>query len=357
MLAFRFLSGLRKEPEKKTPPVVTRSVSVRPAAYRQVETAVTAYGRVANASPVQLVAEVGGRLLAGDVPLKEAQRFTVGQTLYRIDDTEARLALQSQKSELLNALGVILPDLKTDYPDAFTEWRGWFDRVQIEKPLPPLPAFSSTAEKNFFSTRRILTLYYNIQSAEERLSRYVFRAPYTGSFTEAAIEAGSVVAPGTRIGRIIRTDNLEAVLPVPLSDLKWVGRGASLRLLSEDGSQSWTGRVARIADAVDPATQSVNVYVSIQQTPGQSLFEGMYLHAEIQGSALRQAMTLPRDAIVQTDRVYVVVDDKLELRQLSVLRLNRDSALVQGLPEGLPVVVEPLANVSIGMQVKTRTPS
>ncbi len=357
VLAFRYLSSLREEPKKQAPPQVVRSVRVQPATYRSVETALSAYGRVANAAPVVLVAEVGGRLLAGDVPLKEAQRFQAGQTLYRIDDTEARLALQSQKSELLNTLGLLMPDLKADYPDAFPEWKDWFDRLETDRPLPALPQFRSPAEKNFFSTRRVLTQYYNILSAEERLNRYSYRAPYAGSFAEAAIEVGSIVTPGTRLGRIIRTDQLEAILPVPLTDLRWVPLGASLRLYNEDRSQSWPGRVVRLSDAVDAATQAVNLYVAITPVAGQPLYEGMYLQAEVQGKAVRQAMSLPRNVIVQSERVYVVVDDRLELRPVQVIRLDRDSALVQGLPEGLPVVVEPLANVSVGTVVKTRTDS
>ncbi len=354
VLVFRYLSSLREEPKKQAPPPVLRSVKVQPAAYRPVETALSAYGRVANAAPVLLVAEVGGRLLAGDVPLKEAQRFQAGQVLYRIDDTEARLALQSQKSELLNTLGLLLPDLKADYPEAFPTWKTWFDRLETDKPLPPLPEFRTPAEKNFFSIRRVLTQYYTILSAEERLNRYSYRAPYAGSFAEAAVEVGSIVTPGTRIGRIIRTDRLEAVLPIPLTDLRWVPMGAALRLYNEDRSQSWSGRVVRVSDAVDAATQSVNLYVDITPVAGQPLYEGMYLVADIQGKAVRQAMTLPRNVLVQSERVYVVVDDKLELRMVQVLRLDRDSVLVQGLPQGLPVVVEPLANVSVGTVVKPR---
>lgn len=349
-----YLAGFREEPVKRGKPKSLRSVLVAPVKYERQETGLSAFGRLTAAQEAALITEVGGRLEAGEVALREAVRFRKGQLLYKVDDAEARLSLQARKSELLNALSALLADLKIDYAEAFPKWQKFFGMIDVNKPLPEIPEFSSTEEKNFFSNRNVLSLYYAILSQEERLEKYKYYAPFNGAFVTVAREVGSVVTPGAQIANIIQTDRMEAVVPVAADLVGWVSPGVPLALYNQDKSMQWRGVVSRAGNVVDPQTQSVNVYINVFPNGQAPLFEGMFLQAELPGRAVTDAMELPRRALVENNQVYLVENGRLKMNSVNIHKVNEETMLISGLKEGALVVTEALSNASEGMEVKTR---
>jgi RND family efflux transporter MFP subunit len=349
-----FFASKKEEPKKMSLPAGERIVKVKPVAYTQSQAGIIAFGRVSSAQSVALVAEVGGRLLPGTVSLKEAARFSKGDIIYRIDDREARYNLQSQKSEFLNNVASTLADIKIDFPEELSKWENFLQQIEITKPLPDLPELKSRKEKTFVNNRKLLNQYYTIKSAEERLAKYVFIAPYNGSIAQLNIEEGSIVNPGANIGRIIRTDEMEAEIPVKAESIKWIEKGMAVKLFSENKDMKWDGKVMRISDYVDPNTQSINIYVSLTPNSENKLFEGIYLQAEIEGKALVNTMEIPRKALINNNQVFVVQDGKLKLKSVLIHKVNTNSMIFSGLEQGELVVVESLVNVSENMSVKTQ---
>ena len=114
-----FFSGMAEAPVERVEPEVKKYVKTVKVAYTTVPTEITAYGRVRAAESLDLIAEKSGRMSQVSVRLKEGISFRKGDLLFKIDDTEARLNLQSQKSNFLRDLAAILPDLKIDYGDNY----------------------------------------------------------------------------------------------------------------------------------------------------------------------------------------------------------------------------------------------
>lgn len=348
-----FFASKKEEPKKMTPPLGERIVKVKPVAYVESQAGITAFGRVNSAQSVALVAEVGGRLMQGTIALKEATRFNKGDIIYKIDDREARYNLQSQKSEFLNNVASTLADIKIDFPEELSKWESFLQQIEIAKPLPDLPELKSRKEKTFISNRKLLNQYYAIKSAEERLAKFMFVAPYNGSIAQLNIEEGSVVNPGANIGRIIRTDEMEAEIPVKAENVKWIEKGMSVKLYAENKSMQWEGKIARISDYVDPNTQSINVYVTLLPNNQNKLFEGIYLQAEIEGKIVVNTMEIPRKALVNNNQVFVVDNGKLKLKPITIHKVNSNSLIFSGLETGELVVVESLVNVAENTSVKT----
>lgn len=349
-----FFASKKEEPKKMNPPAGERIVKVKPVTYVETQAGITAFGRVNSAQSVALVAEVGGRLMQGSILLKEASRFNKGDIIYKIDDREARYNLQSQKSEFLNNVASTLADIKIDFPEELSKWENFLQQIEIAKPLPDLPELKSRKEKTFISNRKLLNQFYAIKSAEERLAKFVFIAPYNGSIAQLNIEEGSIVNPGANIGRIIRTDEMEAEIPVKTESVKWIEKGMAVKLFSENKSMQWDGKVARISDYVDPNTQSINVYVSLIPNNQFKLFEGIYLQAEIEGKIVVNTMEIPRKALVNNNQVFIVSDGKLALKPITIHKVNSSSLIFSGLETGELVVVESLVNVAENTSVKTQ---
>ncbi|MGI9543328.1 MAG: efflux RND transporter periplasmic adaptor subunit, partial [Cyclobacteriaceae bacterium] len=258
-----FFSSLKKEPPKtdiKTPP---KYVATIPVAYHDVDTRIVTYGRVESSQPIDLIAEVSGRILGGGVPLKESQDFRRGSLLYRIDDAEARLDLKSEKSNFLRDLATILPDLKIDFSDSYPNWNSYFESIDIDKNLPELPNYKSDKEKTFLATKNIFSTYFNIKRSETNLRKHLIYAPFTGSFSEVSLESGAYVNPGNKIARIVRTGKLELKVPVETTDIKWIKEGGKVEVATEDGFMKWDGRIKRIGEVVNQTTQSIDVIIEI----------------------------------------------------------------------------------------------
>ncbi len=361
-LLMRQFAGMKTLPPERPKVVSSNFVKVDQVAYRELDTEVVAYGRITSAQPLSLIAEVGGRLFRGSVLLKPGVNFRKGQLLYRINDAEVRLNLQSRKSEFLNLIASALPDFKIDFTDDYPAWQAYFERLEIDKPLPELPEASSSKVKTFLATRNILRDYYSIRSAEENLRKYYAYAPYDGSIATVSLETGTVVNPGATIATIIRTDELELEIPMEVNNVKWVEEGGPVEVTSEDGSRSWSGEVTRIADFVDPNSQSINVYIRVDAGPDSELYDGLYLRAIIPGSRLENAMEIPRRVLVNDDEVFVVEKGVLKTRKVNVQKVNQDQVLISpleanGLNEGDSLVVEAPSNAIENMRVTTEVMS
>ena len=357
-LVFAFMlsgafAGMKKQAKPPKAAPIIRKVESAIVAYGDIKTTVEGTGRVLSQNAVDVISEVQGTLLQGDVSLKKGASFSRGQLLVKVYDTDAVYAMKSRKSAFLNSLANILPDFKIDYPERYQTWYGFFESVNIDEDLPPLPKIATSQEKVFLASRGILSEYYSINADEERLRKYSIRAPFTGAIQDVTLQVGSVANPGSRIARIIKTGDLEIEVPLQISEAQWVRKGQKAILKSEDRKEIGTGVVRREATYVDPSNQSINVYVAI--LPGtERLYAGEYLRVEFPGMVINSAIEIPRNATFNTDMVYVVDSGYLAKKEINVLKTNEKSVIINGLDEGIELVVQPLANANANMPVQTQ---
>jgi membrane fusion protein (multidrug efflux system) len=328
-----------------------KAAKMKTVEYKNFNTSVEALGQIISTQPIDIVAEVSGKIVKGDVVLRKARNFNKGALLFRVDNGEVILNLKSQRSNFLNALVLMLSDLKLDFPDEFDKWNNYFLGIDISRSIPSLPTINSDREKTFVATKNILGQFYSIKSAEERLSKYEVYAPYSGTITDVYTDAGSVANPGTRIVKVMRTDQLELELPVRKEDIQWIKIGTNVQLFSEDKRQSANGKVVRMSNTLDPNTQSINVYISVNPR-GMKLYEGMYLVAKLAGRSINNAMEIDRKAVFDNNKVYVMTADSLlEQRIITVHKVNTETILCSGLDKGAKVVNDNLLGLSESVKV------
>tara|TARA_R110001592_G_scaffold20091_4_gene81954 strand:+ start:1999 stop:3123 length:1125 start_codon:yes stop_codon:yes gene_type:complete len=312
---------------------------------------VTGFGRVSSSRNITLSAEVQGVLLSGGVDLKAGQSFSQGQLLFKINDKEAQLSLKARKSGFLNLMASVLPDIKIDYPDNVTSWAGFLDNIDLDKDLPELPTFKSNKEKTFMAAKNVLAEYYNIKGDEERLRKYSVYAPFNGSVIAVTAETGAIINPGSPIATIIKTVALEVAVPIGPENISLVKLGNKVKLSSEDKKMKWDGKVSRIAQNINPNTQSIDVFVSIESNAEQQLFNGMYVEASIYASNVIDADEISRRSFLDDNTVYTVVDSLLIRKKLTIVKRNKNTVIVKGLTDGGIVVVEPIPGAVDSMKV------
>lgn len=357
MLALAFFlsnvfSGMAEEKEEKEKEAVILHVKSEKVNYTSNTAKIVEMGRLASQQTVDLSAEVQGQIFEGSVILREGAKFNKGDLLIRIFDEEAKNNLKASKSRFMNSIAGILPDIKIDFPASYTKYESFFNSININQPLPELPETDSEKEKVFLASRNILNDYFTIKSAEVRLSRYKIYAPFDGTFTNVLLQPGSVANPGSRIASMIRTDKLELEVPVRSEDAYWVQVGDLVKVSTKDMLTHWVGKVVRKSAFMDPASQTLSVYVAVSPEQEKPLFSGQFLRAEFESKTLENTMEIPRNAVFNKDHVFIVESGKLKEQRVDILKSNETTVLISGLPEGIDLVVEPLINAKEGFNAE-----
>lgn len=353
IIAFVVMDYLSSHKEEVLPPKTEKAlpeVKTAKVSYTHAKVDVEETGRLMSTGRVDLITEVGGRMLEGNVPMLTGQSFKKGDILLRIFNEEAKLALQASKSRFLSSVANVLPDLKYDYPDNYENWLAFFNAITINNPLPKFPEVKSDNEKIYLASKGVLNDYFSIQSTEITLKKYAIYAPFDGAFASVSIEVGSIASPGSRIAKMIRTDILELQVPLNLAEVPFVKKGNIVQI-DYQGMQT-QGKVNRVSNFIDPNSQSILVYVDLKNSSKFPLFEGMYMKAQFAETELENVMEVPRSALFNFDEVFVVIDGKLSKKRVQIAKKDEYTAYISGLEVGSDLVIESLINASDQMPVK-----
>ncbi len=195
-------------------------------------------------------------------------------------------------------------------------------------------------------------------------------APFAGVVTARNVDDGVLVSASGSIGatgavnggslfRIARTDTVRIYVGVPESSGPAVRPGltAVVRVRELPG-RTFTGRVARSADAFDPATRTLLTEVDIVNED-RVLLPGMYADAQFQFTRGTPPLLLPANTlIVRTGGPQAAVvgpDSTVHVHALDVVRDYGPAVEVDsGVVEGDLVVVNPSDAIHDGSRVHVR---
>ncbi len=347
----RFLIAQKEDPAMRPPMEAKRYVKADTVKYHTVISPVSAPGRVSSISEIDIVAEASGKINGGEVPLKRGEVFNKGAILFTIYPDEAALALRASKSQFLNSLANLLPDIAIDFPQHGDQFNTFFNAIDLERKLPPFPETNDEKLRIFLASRNILSEYYTIQKDELQLSRHTIKAPFDGTYDMVYMEAGAYTNTGGRVAHAIRTDLLELEVPLERFDADWVKIGDPVTIRSDREDFSWSGEVIRKSQFVDPSTQSQMIFVRVKNHQQVPMLVGEYPRAEFPGHPVDNSMEVPRNVTFNTNEVFIIVDGRLQKRTINIIKENETTLLFNGLEEGDVLVMQPLINVQEGTQV------
>lgn len=349
-LSFRI--GSSKPPaERKAAETVIKKVKSLPVSNGTLTTQLEITGRLQAREKIELFTEVGGTLIPNNNRFKEGNYFKKGETLVRIDNEEQKLSLLAQKSALMNQITLMLPDLKSDYTESFPAWESYLRDLDIGQPLMELPTPASDQERYYVSARNLYNLYYTIQSQEKRMEKYTLKAPFNGVLSATNITEGTLVRIGQRLGEFMNAYSYELEASINEADIDLIKVGNQVELGSDNSNQNWKGRVSRISNVIDPATQTIKVFIT---TSGKGLKEGMYLSGTVKGRQISDAFEFPRNLLIDQTKVYVVDNSKLMLKEVEPVHFTTEKVVVKGLENGSILLGESLAGAYEGLEVSAQ---
>ena len=357
-------------------------------------------GTVQPAQDIMLSPRVGGQVLKVSPKFAPGGMIKKGDLLLEIDPADFKNALSIAKSELKKAEASEKIELA---------------RKQLaEKELTMLEASSSgsidgTNRALVLREPQIDSIQADIESANAAIARAQLNldrtkvyAPFDAQVLSRLANVGSQVGPGDELGRLIGLDEYWIMAAVPVRNLRWVefpdptsiddsemykeqgveisadgidvAREQEAKNIEQNGSKvtlrdpnAWgsdaerAGFVARMIGTLDQQTRLARVLITVSDPLGQKsnqppLILDTLLETEIEGRAIENVFRLQRQYVHDEDTVWVMADNKLEIRKCDVeFRDARYAYIKSGLEDGDAIVITTLATVADGVGLRKRS--
>ncbi len=346
------LSSMKKEQKRQKPKQVIRAVQAEVVTPKLIQPTITAMGRVRSREVIQLTPEVNGIIETKNFRLRKGDTFKKGTVLARIDSRLAENSYRSMISDLQNALVLLLPELKSEMPQAFIRWNTFFSTLSHDKNLPKLPTVSESREKYFVSRFNVFKLYYMAKNQEVTLIKHTLLAPFTGAVSNSTVFPSSMVKAGVALASLVRTDKLEIELPLSVSEIAFVKKGMPVTIQSDVTKDNFTGKIHRIGKSLDDRMQTQSVFVRLHSS-SSTLLDGTFVTASIIGLALPNAVVLDRKAVHQKNKVFTI-DQGILIEKSVVVAYSgiNTSYITEGLDPQDTLVTEVLQDAVAGMDVR-----
>ncbi|WP_109354442.1 efflux RND transporter periplasmic adaptor subunit [Sphingorhabdus sp. EL138] len=404
---------VRSGPEEKPPEENIPLVQAEPLEIRSGNLMVQGAGTVRAREELTLSAEVAGKLVYVNPRLREGQRVARGATLFRIDTSDYRNAVQTAQADVASQNVAVLEAREevalakaeiarfqeraasssayasvdsSDYaarilpPDELTVSQGTNGQTVNAAPTNGL----ATREPQLQSARAALRrAQAQLADAQTALRRTTVRAPFSGVVRSEEIALGSYVAPGQVLGSMVGTADFEAVIPLSESEAALIPalwRSGSGRIeasvYSDYGGTRyrWQAYVDRASNVLNPQTRTIDVFLRIpnplrggapavtqkqgQKSAGASgappLFVGSFVDAEITGRALDRYAVLPLAALRPGNQIWLVRGGKLRIVKVNIFQRTDTQALIStaGLGAKPVVILGALKTATDGQKIR-----
>lgn len=340
LIFFRLASSKKHEKSQKKSKSEVVYVSYQTVRNIERSFQLKAYGQVNPTVSIDISFEVQGKLEYGRKKLRPGMHVNKGELLYQVNNEEAFYNLSARKTQLLNLLISVMPDVEIDFNSETSKWKNFMNSIRVNELLPDFPAFRSNKEKMFFTSRGIISEYYNIRGMEARMEKYLYLAPFSGTITDIYTEPGSLAGPGVRVARLVKTGDFEVKVPIGMEHLKTFQQENKAIFYQANGEAIAEGNILRVSDVINQQTQSIDVYYNIRPYKDKKLYNGQFLDAVISQKGQMKSMTLPITAVQQGKVQVLKKDSSLVLTRIQVLENVPDSIRVGGLADHDQVVLE-----------------
>ncbi len=291
------------------------------------------------------------------VKVKEGDKVAAGEILMTVDnrDTTQRVAAAAaalneaqsarQASEEQRSLSEVTYKRFTNLYNEKVISRQEFDQIEMQKKV-------ADAEFDRMS-QGVERARANLEEARVYLGFTQVKAPISGFVTEKKIETGSMATPGMQLYTVEDTSQFKIEAAVDESLIKKVSPGTPAYVLFDKAGEKVPGRITKVVPAIDPASRTFSVEVTMED---RSLRSGTYGKVLIpQGK--KESLLVPTGSIVERGQLtgVFVVDDKgvVTYRLIKTGRIYEGLAeVLSGLSKGESVIVSGMEKAVDGGIIK-----
>ena len=409
-VGMKTLVGLREPPRRQVvehPGPLVRVMTVQP---QDVSITVNGFGTARAKHVWSVVPEVSGSVTRLSPRFRAGLHVRQGDLLFEIDARPHRLAVQrisarmqqlekdiavlvQQRHHHLEALKLARNDLVIAEEDLRRDEelarRGTISRRERNRRRRIRNAVMRAAQNSehllALSGPRIeqaeaalAAARADLEAAELQLAKTRLLAPFDGQVMNSTLDLGEFVAAGREVASLSSVEAVEIPIAVPLDELRWLPMlspqdvstaasqldvalaAATVRWQSAGRQFTWRGKVVRWEAGLNSETRTVTLVVEVPEPwasfrPGKhpALQPGMFCRVDIAARSIPDAVVIPRTALHEGTAVFLAEDGRLARRQVQVVRLRHDEAILgAGLQPGDRLVVSVLSAPVVGMKLR-----
>jgi RND family efflux transporter MFP subunit len=292
----------------------------------------------------KVLVDEGDRVKAGDQLVK----LDSNEVEHRIDTIRAQVD-QAQADLAGNKAVVRALEKSYDYwkselkRDRDLADKGFVTDAQAqktrEKAAEVRGRLESARQKSRAIRHRIEGLRGQLQELGAQLGYHVIKSPYDGVLTERHVDSGDLASPTVPLVRLADKSALKLTFDVPQADLPSVREGLAVQFVRE-------GKVRRADITVmhpsfnEARMRRAEAWLRGDARAGLSI--GAYVPVSVVLRRMEGVVLVPRSSVIDSPTgkpyAFVVVDDRLEPREVEPLGYSGDEVAVLGLDEGEEVV-------------------
>ena len=336
-LALAACSKASADAENKKPELPAPLVRAVPAELRQVRREIRTTGFLESEQVGSIVSLVAGRVRA--LHVDQGSEVKQGQLLAEIDDREARSAVQQltvqRDAKKLDAELAKLEIEAADRRVAQASFEAQKAKAEFDRQKQTLPEFVApkalqdselawqsaaeavevakfNASKARLEVQRIATTVEELQARLDelsvRLDNHRITAPFSGVITKRHISVGATVGSATPLFDTVDPDHLVAWLDRPQSELDQIQKSKIVTFTSDAlPGREFTADVDLVSPVIDRATGHFRLRMRVRRDDSRTLVHGMFLRARILAEDLREALMVPKSAVLSEGDTSVVM--------------------------------------------------
>ncbi len=348
----------RQRPARQT----STLVQVGPVKRTTHRAIVRVMGTVVAAQEVVLQPQVSGAIVEQSPELTPGGYVKAGDVVVRIDPAEYRAVLARAEAELAGK--------QTELQSATWELAR-LEGLERQDAANKKEMDDARTAKGA-AAAAVAAARASVDQARLDVERTTIRAPFNGIVSSKNVDLGAQVTPQTQLATLVGTDEYWVEVCVPVERLSWItipdksgGYGSPAVVQQSAGVHPealWNGRVSRLCADLETQGRMARALVTVSdplglETPSAKrvpLLIGSYVHVDIEGRELRDVVAIPRSALRDGQRVWLMSErGELEIRDVDIVWRDRDTVFVgNGVTEGERIVMSDIAAPVEGMALR-----
>ena len=321
-LGYLIYSQIKQPTAKAKKPPGIRKVPKTKVIELQVEnytSSIESNGVIIAHNEVNLTSQVSGRIVKIHPQFEDGAFFNKGTTLVELEEADFLTSVASAEAMLAQASASHAQE-KARSEQARLNWEDLgYDEEPNELVLRLPQLREAEARVNSASTQ--------LAQAKRNLERSKIKAPFDGRVRKRLVGVSQAVSGSTPLGTIFAVDYAEVRIPISAKEMRHLNLpenpddpSVEITLhdaLDEKNETVWPAKIIRTEGTLDQDSLELFAIAKISDPFGRNstlpaLRIGQPVNAKIPGKILEGVIKIPRSAVRQLRRIYIIDTEELQ---------------------------------------------
>ena len=383
------------KPKVAAQPLTERvwTIAAIPAVVENIQPSIKLFGEIVSGRTVDLRPQVSGKIVQASPNLVEGGVVREGEVIVDVDPFDYKATLKQRQAELTEARGRLkelkaelaggVELLKEDKAQLALRRKDANRRAKLRgsgagtvKSSDDARLALSEAEQRQIDRRQGIQ---QLKASIEQQMAAIDRLEVAVSLAQRDLEETRIVSPsdgfvfsvetaegkwlnvGDSVARLIDANRLEAKFHISRTQFRrlmagggYKERPAEIVWRGRAGGEPYSAYIDRVGSEVDATTGGVNLYAKIKTGGAETILRpGAFVEVYIADRIFERVVRVPTTAVYGHKSVYVVKDERLEMRNVQIESQNGGSLLISGAFEaGEMIATTRLPEVVPGLKVQ-----